>query len=275
MLRPTLFWLAAALATAVQAAQPTADCRRLEARAFSSLPMLVPAGRGDRGQAPYCLANLHADTVAVHAGAGSPWTVPVAQGGFAVATRKAGNYHWLQVRQETQQGIVSASTVHYFANPGPAPTAMLLGPKAELEIVPQPLPREHWRYRAGETWAFLVRFKGRPLAGAKLRLETSGGTRQVFSADGRGVVRVTFPDDIGAGQSGHGAGHHGGEPENRFVLAIGHTDAAGHDYLSAFNYKYGQADAAGKSLGAGLGFLLLGGTLGLPLVLGKRGKKHG
>lgn len=165
MFRLTLLWLAASLATAAEAARPATDCRSLQTHTFTILPMLVPAGRADRGQAPYCLANLHAETVTVRAGTGESWNVPVTQGGFAVATRKAGNYHWLQARQETQQGIVSASTAHYFANPGPAPTAMLQSPKGELEIVPQPLPREHWRYRSGETWAFLVRFNGRPLPG--------------------------------------------------------------------------------------------------------------
>ncbi len=269
--------LLAALAGPSHAARPPGqgtDCRKVEAEAYTQLPLLVPAGRGDRGRAPYCLANLRAEEAKVRAGAGEPWSVPVAEAGFKVAARQAGNYHWLQAREETPDGVITASTVHYFSNPGPAPTAMLQASKAELEIVPQPLPREHWRYRADETWAFLVRFEGRPLPGAKLRLETSGGTRQVLAADAHGVVRIAFPADFRPAEDDHG-GHHGREPGNGFVLAVGHTDEAGRYFLTAFNHKYGQAAGAGRSLGAGLGFLLLGGLLGLPLVLGKGGKNHG
>lgn len=269
------FLVLALCGAGVASAQPRPSCVELEAGAFSALPMIVPAGRGDRGKAVYCLANLGAGEIEVRSGAdasGSPgWTVPVRGAGFTLAARKLGNYHWLQAREETPEGIVTAATVHYFANPGPAPTALLARPKAELEIVPQPLPREHWRYRSGETWAFLVRFRGRPLPGAKLRLETSGGTQQVFGADADGVVRVTFPDDIRSGPGSTRGGHaHGRGGENRFVLAVGHTDPQGRYYLSGFNYRYSGPATEGRSGLAGAGFLFLGGLAGLPLVLARR-----
>lgn len=254
-------------------AQPRPSCPELEAGAFSALPMVTPAGRGDRGRAVYCLANLRATEVEVRSGAdagSSPgWTVPVEGAGFALAARKLGNYHWLQARTEGPEGIITAAAPHYFANPGPAPPAMLQARKAELEIVPMPLPREHWKYRAGETWDFLLRFQGRPLPHAKLRLETSGGTQQVLGADEQGVVRVVFPDDFATDKRPGHAGH-GGRAENRFVLAMGHTDLQGRYFLSTFSYKYGEPADQGKSYWAGAGFLLLGGLMGLPLALSRR-----
>lgn len=269
----------AALASGMAlAASPAAECRLTEQLAFTSLPLLIPAGRGDRQGAPYCLVNLRAEAVEVRNGVGgfeaSPTTTPVRNGGFKLSADKVGNYHWVQARENSPLGVVTASTAHYFSNPGPAPTSMLLLPKAELEIVPQPLPREHWRYRAGETWAFLVRFHGQPMANVGVRLETSGGTQEVLRTDARGMVQVTFPSDVAEAvpKGGH---DHGRGGQNRFVLAVGHTDASGRYYLTAFNHVYGAAADAGRSLPAGLGFLALGGLMAVPLVIHRKENKHG
>lgn len=271
--------LAALLPTAALGARPPAlDCRALERQAFTVLPLLLPGGQGDRQGAPYCLVNSGAEAVEVYHGRGGfqtePATVPVRAGGFRLQAGGVGNYHWLQAKEDGAQGVITASTAHYFANPGPAPTAMLQLPKAALEIVPQPLPREHWRYRAEETWAFLVRFQGRPLAGVAVRLETSGGTQSVLRSDAQGIVRVTFPADVAEApaQGGH---DHGRGGRNRFVLAVAHTDAAGRYHLTAFNHVYGAAADAGRSLPAGLGFLALGGLMAVPLVVRRKENEHG
>ncbi|MDD3529615.1 MAG: hypothetical protein PHS77_07030 [Gallionellaceae bacterium] len=259
------------------AGQPAPDCLAAEAAAFSTLPMLVPAGRGDRQGAPYCLANLRAEAVEVRNGAGGfapPASVPVERAGFKVQAGKVGNYHWLQATEASQAGVVTASTAHYFSNPGPAPTAMLHLAKADLEIVPQPLPREHWRYRAGETWEFLIRFKGEPVRDMGVRLETSAGTQQVFRTDGEGVLRVTFPADV-ANEAPKGGHDHGRGGQNRFVLAVGLTDQDGRYYLTGFNHVYGAAADANRSLAAGLGFLALGGLVAVPLVVRRKENKNG
>lgn len=255
----------------------TVDCLAAESTAFSVWPMLLPAGRGDRQGAPYCLTNLRAAAVEVRNGAGgfqAPAQTGVSRGGFKVATGKVGNYHWLQATEVSPLGVVTASTAHYFANPGPAPTAMLQVPKADLEIVPQPLPREHWQYHAGETWAFRVRFQGQPLPNLGVRLETAGGTQQVYRSDADGVIRVTFPMDVpdGAPAGGHDHGRGGRVP---FVLAAGFTDPAGRYYLTGFNQVYGAAAQAGRSLPLGLGFLALGGAAAWPLVRRRKENGHG
>jgi hypothetical protein len=274
-----LFLVLAACATGVvEAARPqAADCRTAEMNAFTTLPMLVPAGKGDRQGAPYCLANLRAETVEVRNGKGgfeAPASAPVAAGGFKVGAGKVGNYHWLQATEASQAGVVTASTAHYFANPGPAPTAMLHLAKADLEIVPEPLPREHWRYRVGETWEFLVRFQGEPVKGMGVRLETSGGSQQVFKTDDRGIVRVAFPADVADVAPG-GAHDHGRGGQNSFVLAVGLTDPSGRYYLTGFNHVYGAAADANRSLPAGLGFLALGGLVALPLGIRRKENKNG
>ncbi len=66
----------------------------------------------------------------------------------------------------------------------------------ELEIVPDPLPREHGRYRESEKWRFLVRFNGQPLPGQPVTLETEFGTRTSFTTDAAGFATVLFPRDF-------------------------------------------------------------------------------
>ena len=62
-----------------------------------------------------------------------------------------------------------ASTVWYASNPGPAPSEWLARVRSELEIVPDPLPREHAHYRESEKWRFIVRYAGQPLAAVGAR----------------------------------------------------------------------------------------------------------
>jgi hypothetical protein len=266
-------------ASPAQAERPLPDCRAAERNVFSSLPMLLPSGQAGRAGTPYCMTNLRAGSVEVRNGAGGfgagPETVPVMDNGFRAEAGKVGNYHWLQAGESTRFGVFTASTVQFFANPGPAPTAMLQLAKADLEIVPQPLPREHWRYRAGETWNFLVRFHGRPVPDMGVRLETSGGTQKVYKTDGQGLVRVTFPDDVSSAPARPGGHDHGSSGQNDFVLAVALTDSAGHYYLTGFNHVYAAAADAGRSLPAGLAFLAVGGVIALPLTLRRKEKNHG
>jgi len=276
---PVFIALLALAAMPVLAERPATDCHGAEVRAFSSLPMLLPVGRAGRDGASFCMVNLRADAVEVRDGAGgfapSPETVPVKDGAFRVEPGKVGNYHWLQAGATSQMGTVTASTAQYFANPGPAPTAMLQLDKADLEIVPQPLPREHWHYRAGETWNFLVRFHGKPVPNLGVRLETGGGTQKVFETDNQGVVHVTFPDDVALPKERRGGHDHGTGGQNGFVLAAGLTDAGGHYYLTGFNHVYYSAADAGRSLPLGLGFAAMGGLIALPLALRRKEKRHG
>lgn len=277
VMKKTALLLLCLLASAAAAARPPADCGAVEAEAFSVLPMLLPAGRGGRQGVSYCLSNLRADAVEVWNGAGgfgSPKRLPVRESGFSVSAGKSGNYHWLQATENSELGIITASTAHYFSAPGQAPTAMLQLPKTELEIVPQPLPREHWRYRAGETWEFLVRFQGEPLKDAEVRLKTSGGARREYRTDERGIARVYFPLD-GAGEA-HAGGHdHGRSQQDRFVLTVDLKGPDGRRYLTAFNHHYGPPASAGRSLPFGLGFLALGGLIALPLAMRRKEGKHG
>lgn len=250
-----------------------------QAQAWTSYPV-IEEQRGDernRSGAQFKLVNLAAERVSVYPPTGkagfpdglaskprTAWSAPVVDGKFAVSAQGMGNYYWIAVRNETPEQVTSAATVKYFANPGAAPTQMLGLAKSELEIVPQPLPREHWQYRENERWHFLVRYQRRPFPGAKVHLETAAGSRADVVADASGLVQVTFPADLPKRDNGH-AGGHGMAPGGKFVLAVMHRDGS-RRYLSTLNYTYSRDAMAGRSVWAGSAFMLLGGILAAPLL---------
>jgi hypothetical protein len=182
----------------------------------------------------------------------------------------SGGFHWLSAREEQGRKVLVASCVFSFAGSGAKdPTAMFMQQKHELEIIPQPYPREHSRYRAGEKWEFLVRFKGNPLSGRKVVLETQNGTRSEWVSDAQGVVRVHLPEDFKAEVERNEAGETRrgmqGVLGSDFVLATEYA-ADGKIYLTAFNGSYGKNAYDKRSLAMGLGFVLLGMMGAAPLL---------
>ena len=239
--------------------------------AWSTRPLLLPlgGGSGERGTLRYRGVGLETPALTVFGPA--PGVAPVVlasrDGVFNVHQNdpKVGNYHWLQARDETEGEVRVATTVAYFSNPGPAPTALLAQAKSELELVPEPLPREHGQYRESEKWTFLVRFQGQPLTNQPLLLETEAGSRMPLASDAQGRVRVLFPRDMTrSAESGAGDGHGRGRP-GAFVLSTLH-EAGGRRYLTAFNGSYGPDPERTRSLAAGAGFGLLGMVLATPLL---------
>lgn len=289
-MRPLAYLIAVLLCTAawlVHAADPHAGHGRPAPAApagWTELPLIEAAAGRDRRQAAFRLVNLEAPALTAFAPGEQArlpeglrfkttqltWDILPSDGRFVLQSFGVGNYHWLLARQETAEDVTVASTAHYFSNPGPSPARMLARPKSELEIVPAPLPREHNRYRENQTYDFELRFQGAPLAGVAVSFTSSGGTRARFVSDAAGRVRVRFPDDVQAEK----AGGHGRGPSNRFVLAVSHK-AGGRRYLTAFNYSYAEDAYSGRSLAWGGGFMALGGLIALPLVVGRKGRKHG
>jgi hypothetical protein len=281
-------WIAVALAAGVagsaaaqhehhhggmaSAAQPEKTERGQAMRQWTRFPLLTP-GRPGEERAAVTLKPVGIETseVQVFASDGPAdkrrINVPVEEGGARIepAAPKLGNYHWVVARSETEGEVRTASTAVYFSNPGAAPTAMLATPKHELEIVPQPLPREHGQYRESEKWNFLVRFNGAPLGNQPVTLETQFGTRSSFMSDEQGRVVVLFPRDFKPAQAGRDGGRDMGPRRAGFVLAAEH-EADGKRYLTAFNYSYSPDADRDRSLAWGAAFGLLGMIAAAPLL---------
>jgi hypothetical protein len=234
----------------------TANLRQ-QGIAASSLTVFAPEGAEDRRKVDY----------------------PAGAEGARIApgTAKIGNYHWVVAREESAEAVKVASTAWYFGNPGDSPKELLKVVKHELEIVPEPLPREHGRYRESEKWRFLVRLNGAPLAGQPLLLETEFGSRAAFLTDAAGIATVLFPRDfrpVAKGEGDHG-GH--GRQLAKFVLST-EKEADGRRYLTAFNLTYAEDADRNKSLGWGAAFGLLGMLAATPLLRrrqnGSQGNNH-
>lgn len=194
-------------------------------------------------------------------------------GGAKLDKPSSGGFHWLSAREEQGDKVLVASSVYSFAGSGAKdPTAMFMQQKHELEIIPQPYPREHARYRADEDWKFLVHFNGAPLSEQKILLETQNGTKSEWRSDAQGLVAVHFPDDFKAEDEPGDAGKHSrGMPGSDFVLVAEHVES-GKTYLTAFNGSYGKNAFDQRSLAMGLGFTLLGMIGAVPLL---RWRKNG
>ncbi len=199
--------------------------------------------------------------------------LPMEMGGARLDKPAAGGFHWLSAREERDDRLLVASTVYFFGERGAKnPTAMFMQQKHELEIIPQPFPREHSRYRANEDWKFLVRFTGKPLGGQKVVLETQNGTKAEWTSDAQGIVTVHLPDDFKAEEGPKEGGRHGrGMPGSDFVLATQHVEG-GKSYVTAFNSSYGKDAFDQRSVAMGLGFMLLGMIGAVPLLRQRNGK---
>lgn len=201
--------------------------------------------------------------------------LPLEMAGARLDKPESGGYHWLAAREEQAGEVRVASTVQFFSDRGAVnPTAMFMQQKHELEIIPQPYPREHSRYRANEDWKFLVRFNSKPLVNQKMLMETMNGTRAELVSDAQGVVHVHIPDDFKAEEPKKTAGSHDhGRRGSDFVLATEHAEGGKH-YLTAFNAGYGTDAFYQRSLATGLGFTLLGMIGAAPLLRQRKDAKQ-
>lgn len=201
-----------------------------------------------------------------------PPAVRVAGGRLVIERGTRGNYHWLEVAGTAADGTrVRAATAHYFSGYGPAPTALLARPRPGLVLLPDPLPREHARYRAGEPWPFRVWLDGRPLAGAEVALCMAGRLLGRWRSDAEGRVRVRFPVDAPLQTA---QGRHGRHRAAPFRLVVRATDTHGTHHAASFACTLHAPVAETRSGGAGLGALLAGAGLGT-LALRRRGGRAG
>lgn len=275
----------APMQTAVPVVNPAVSAAgqgKWQGREWTKYPLLTPMmGRvADRAAATLAVKNLQPAELQVFAAEGPDERLhrlfPVTPEGTRIeaVTPKIGNYHWVSAREEAEGKVTVASTAYAFGNPGAAPTALLLKQKSELEIIPQPLPREHGAWRESEKWQFLLHFNGQPLAKKEVSMETEFGTKTAFVSNEQGVVTVLFPRDFKpAEKKPEQGGHDHGPRRAKFVLAVEHDDGGKH-YLTAFNYTYSADAARGKNLLAGVGFGMFGMLLATPLLRRKKAENN-
>lgn len=242
---------------------------------WTTLPMLTIKMRGEeRGNVSIVPQNIVADRIDAYSNAATSPSrpLPLDMAGAQLDKPASGGFHWLTAREEQGNQVRVASTVYYFSHPGKNPTTMFLKPKNELELIPQPFPREHSRYRANEDWQFLVRFNNQPLPQHAVQLLTQNGTTTTFTSDEKGVVTVHFPNDFKAENIADAGQHNHGRRSSSFVLAS-EQHQGDKSYLTSFNSQYGADAFDQRDLAMGLGFVVLG-MLGAIPLLRQRSKKE-
>ncbi|PIQ29929.1 MAG: hypothetical protein COW62_14220 [Zetaproteobacteria bacterium CG17_big_fil_post_rev_8_21_14_2_50_50_13] len=188
---------------------------------------------------------------------------PLASEGSSVTLKATGmgNYHALLARR-SQAGLQESAIRYHYMNgkpSGTSPSLLIAHEKSALEIVPDPLAREHWRYYANTDARFIVRFQGKPLAGATVMMATTNGTTVGFMADADGNLSIPLPEDFAEVKAGRA--------DNRpaeFVLTASHHDGDSR-FVTTFSAAYHVNPEQWQSTGLGLatagGGMLLGGVM--------------
>ena len=122
----------------------------------------------------------------------------IRQGKVAFKGTGVDNYHAIVARRSEGNLKETAIRYHYARGKpsGRSSTELTAAVKSDLEIVPDPIPREHYRYHSAQTWGFIVRFNGQPLAGSEVYLTTAHGSEVTAVTGPDGRVSLQIPDDF-------------------------------------------------------------------------------
>lgn len=245
---------------------------------WTDFPVLIMKMNGESRTVTVVPQGIVANSIGAYSNdirnAGGQRQLPLDMAGARLDKPETGGFHWLAAREEQDGKVRVASTVYFFSGSGKNPTAMFMQQKHELEIIPQPFPREHSRYRTNEDWKFLVRFNSKPLANQKVNLETQNGTKTGLVSDAQGLITAHLPDDFKSETEQKISGKHSHERRSSdFVLATEYAEG-GKTYLTAFNSSYGPDAFDQRSLAMGLGFTLLGMIGAAPLLWQRKPAKQ-
>lgn len=173
-----------------------------------------------------------------------------------VAERLSGDTHESAVRYVTLRGKPS----------GHSPAELLAIEKLPLEIVPDPIAREHHRYLSDRPAKFRIRFEGRPLPGASVSLETSNGSHLEATADRQGRLEFRLPEDFTDIEVGRR-----NNPPADFIVRTRHEEN-GRQYRASLSAPYHVNPHHWQSNGAGLAAAASGFVVGVG-ILGVAGRR--
>ena len=179
------------------------------------------------------------------------------------------NYHALIAVQEKGNTIESSLRYVYMRGKpsGVSPNKLIKNPKLTLEIIPDPMVREHWRYYSQNKHAFIINYKQQPLKDSWVVMQTSNGTTVDGKTDNNGRVVFTIPDDF----KNIKAGRRANQPAE-FIVRTAHIDN-NTSYRSNFTAPYNVNPSHWQSNSGGILALSLGFISGL-VIMRKHNKKQ-
>ncbi|MCU7931635.1 MAG: hypothetical protein KZQ90_12605 [Candidatus Thiodiazotropha sp. (ex Codakia rugifera)] len=151
-----------------------------------------------RGAKQIALENGEGATITLWKPDLTTQTLILEHGGITIPKTGIDNYH--VVVAEKDWGNQKEAVIRYeymFGRPSKqSPSKLTTVEKTDFEIVPDPIPREHYRYHSMQTWGFLVRLHGKPIPNLELILQTTNGSQQTAISDRNGRVEFQIPDDF-------------------------------------------------------------------------------
>jgi hypothetical protein len=260
-------------------------CRILALSALLSLPAIPLAAEtdsepaqakpkkqahGHRGPKKLMLTNAQGAKVTLWKPDLTTQLLEPEHGAFTLPKTGMDNYH--AIVAEKDWGDVKEAVIRYEYTFGPpskrSPSELAAAVKTEFEIVPDPIPREHYRYHADQTWGFILRLHGEPVPNLAVALESENGTRLASQTDQNGRVTFHLPDDF--------ADIVEGERDRRStpfaIMAETSDNGVGYQTMLTSEYRMTPSHWQSTELGlmmAGIG-LITGGLIGR---VRKEGKK--
>lgn len=187
----------------------------------------------------------------------------------SVALRGTGmvSYHLLMATRQLPGRVETALRYQYMRGKPTdySPAKLVSVQKSKLELAPNPLPREHWRYQGLKPADFIVRFEGKPVAGIEVVLNTSLGSTLKTASNKEGGVRFILPDDFSQVKPGRE-----NNPSAEFFVHIAHREN-GTEYLTSYSADYYVSPSHWQSTTAGFASMLVGFVGGL-LMIRRRNK---
>lgn len=172
------------------------------------------------------------------------------------------NYHALMAERKAEMLHESSLRYVYMRGKpsGYSPDDLISNHKLPLEIVPQPMIREHWRFYTKNRHTFQVLFNEKPLLDSWVILETTNGSKFDSKTDAQGNVSFVLPDDFKDIKPGRRAN----KPQD-FVLRTVHI-ADNVTYKTNFSAKYSVNPSHWQSNAGGLLALSIGFISGLVIM---------
>jgi hypothetical protein len=151
-----------------------------------------------RGEKKIALENADGATITLWKPDLSTQLLSFEHGEVTIPKTGVDNYHVIVA--EKDWGDHKEAVIRYeyrFGRPSKqSPSKLAAAQKTEFEIVPEPIPREHYRYHTHQHWGFLTRFKGAPAGDLDITLTTTNGTQLTSKTDVDGFVSFEIPDDF-------------------------------------------------------------------------------
>jgi hypothetical protein len=163
-----------------------------------SPPAQTESAHGHRSEKRIFLANGDGARITLWKPDLSTEALTLEHGSVAMPKTGMDNYH--AIVAEKDWGDHKEAVIRYEYRHGrpskQSPSKLAAQQKTEFEIVPDPIPREHYRYHSQQHWGFLIRFNGQPVSDREVRLKTSNGTQLSAISDRDGRVAFRIPDDF-------------------------------------------------------------------------------